>query len=377
MAVRIIVTLFGLLLLIGVLAGIKGMQFKAMADAGASMLPPPEVVSSAVVKKALWEQTRRSVGSIEAVRGVTLTADFSGRVDKIQFTSGAEVEKGDLLLQQNVDAEKAQLRAAQASLALAKANLSRSKELLAKKVVSQSQYDAADAEYKAAQAQVENVEVAIEKKSIKAPFSGRLGIRKVNIGQDIQQGEAIVTLQTADSMLVNFNLPQQDLAVIKLGLKVRLKTDAVPGHIYTGKITAINPEVNARSRNVLVQALLDNDNERLLPGMFASVDVILPEQREIIAVPITAVRYATYGDSVFTLSEKPAEEGADKSALIATQQFVQFGESRGDFVEVLEGLNDNAVVATAGLFKLRNGDPVAINNDVGLDFEQSPNPVDR
>ena len=254
--------------------------------------------------------------------------------------------------------------------------MSRSKELLAKKVVSQSQYDAADAEYKAAQAQVENVEVAIEKKSIKAPFSGRLGIRKINIGQDIQQGEAIVSLQTADSMLVNFNMPQQDLAVIKLGLKVRLKTDAVPGHIYTGKITAINPEVNARSRNVLVQALLDNDNERLLPGMFASVDVILPEQREIIAVPITAVRYATYGDSVFTLSEKAAKEGADKT-LIATQQFVQLGESRGDFVEVLEGLTDNAVVATAGLFKLRNGDPVAINNDVGLDFEQSPNPVDR
>ena len=339
------------------------------------MAPPAEVVSSTVVKKELWEQTLRSVGSLEAVRGVTLTADFSGRVDKIQITSGAEVAKGDLLLQQNVDAEKAQLRAAQANLALAKANLSRSKELLAKRVVSQSQYDASDAEYKAAQAQVENVEVAIAKKSIKAPFSGRLGIRKVNLGQDIQQGEAIVSLQTADSMLVNFNLPQQDLAVIKLGLNVRLKTDAVPGHIYTGKITAINPEVNVRSRNVLVQALLDNDNERLLPGMFASVSIVLPEQREVIAVPATAVRYATYGDSVFRLSEE-ATEGGDKK-LIATQQFVQLGESRGDYVEILKGIRENTVVATAGLFKLRNGDPVAVNNDVVLDYEKNPNPVDR
>ena len=351
------------------------MQFKAMADAGASMAPPAEVVSSTLVKKELWEQTLRSVGSMEAVRGVTLTADFSGRVDKIQFTSGAEVAKGDLLLQQNVDAEKAQLRAAQASLALAKANLSRSKELLAKRVVSQSQYDASDAEYKAAQAQVENVEVAIAKKSIRAPFSGRLGIRKVNLGQDIQKGEAIVSLQTADSMLVNFNLPQQDLAVIKLGLSVRLKTDAVPGYIYTGKITAINPEVNPLSRNVLVQALLDNDNERLLPGMFASLVVVLPEQREVIAVPATAVRYATYGDSVFLLNEE-ATEGGDKK-LIATQQFVQLGASRGDFVEILKGISENTVVATAGLFKLRNGDPVAVNNDVVLDYEKNPNPVDR
>ncbi len=317
----------------------------------------------------------RSVGSLEAVRGVTLTADFSGRIDKIQFTSGAEVAKGDLLLQQNVDAEKAQLRAAQANLALAKANLARSKELLAKHVVSQSQYDASDAEYKAAQAQVENVEVTISKKSIRAPFAGRLGIRKVNLGQDIQKGEAIVSLQTADSMLVNFNLPQQDLAVIRLGLNVRIKTDAVPGYTYTGKVTAINPEVNARSRNVLVQALLDNENERLVPGIFASVEVVLPEQRVVISVPATAIRYATYGDSVFTLKDETNEHG--DTVLKATQQFVQRGESRGDFVELLEGVSENTVVATAGLFKLRNGDPVAINNDVGLGFEKNPNPVDR
>ncbi|HEY7774306.1 MAG TPA: efflux RND transporter periplasmic adaptor subunit [Marinagarivorans sp.] len=375
MAGRIWITVAGLLILVFVLAGLKGWQFKAMADAGASMAPPAEVVSSAQVRTERWEQRRRSVGSIEAVRGVTLTADFSGRVDKILFSSGAEVAKGDLILQQNVDSEEAQLRAAQANLALAKANLERSKELLAKRVVSQSQYDAADAEYKAAQADVENVEVAIEKKSIKAPFDGRLGIRKVNLGQDIQQGEAIVTLQTADSMLVNFNLPQQDLAVLELGLAVRLKTDAVPGHVYTGKVTAINPEVNARSRNVLVQALLDNDNQRLLPGMFASVEVILPKQRNVIAIPATAVRYATYGDSVFVLNEQTNEAG--EKTLMATQQFVQLGEARGDFVEVLEGLDKGAVVATAGLFKLRNGAPVAVNNDVQLDYERNPNPADR
>jgi membrane fusion protein (multidrug efflux system) len=372
MAIRILITVFGLLLLIGVLAGLKITQFQAMAAAGATMLPPPEVVSSSTVERENWEQIRRSVGSLEAARGVTITADFSGRIDEILFASGSDVKKGDLLVQQNFDAEASQLRAAEASLALTKANLARSSELLTKGVVSRAQYDSADAEYKAALAQVDNVKVAIAKKSIKAPFDGRLGIRKVNLGQDIQQGEAIVTLQTADPMLVNFSLPQQELAILELGMAVRLKTDAVPGHTYSGEITAINPEVEAKSRNVLVQAILKNDNRKLLPGMFASVEVILPEKRSVVSVPVTAVRYATYGDSVFVLAQD-----ASSTQLTATQQFVQLGEARGDYIEVLKGLDEGAVVANAGLFKLRNGSSVTLNNEIMPTFEHTPNPVDR
>lgn len=375
MVIRYAVTIVGLLLLIFALVGLKATQFQAMADAGKTMLPPPEVVSSAVIEKEQWEQSLRSVGTLEAVRGVTITADFSGRVDEIFFASGSEVKKGELLLQQNIDSEMAQLRAAEANLALAKADLSRSKELLAKRVLSQSQYDAADAQYKSAQAQVENVQVAINKKSIRAPFAGRLGIRKVNLGQDIQQGEAIVTLQTANPMLVNFNLPQQDLNKLQLGLSVKLKTDAVPGHVYSGQITAINPEVNAQSRNVLVQAKLDNNNEKLLPGMFATLTITMPQQRSVLSIPLTAVRYATFGDSVFVINETTTDQG--ETQLITTQQFVQLGEARGDFVEILKGVQEGDVVATAGLFKLRNGAAVAVNNDVVPTFEREPTPANR
>lgn len=376
MAIRIFIVTIGLLVLIGVLGGLKVSQFQAMAQAGASMVPPPEVVSSQAVKRENWEQVRRSVGSLEAVRGVTVTADFSGRVDSVLFVSGAEIKKGGLLLQQNTDAEQAQLRAAQANLALAKANLTRSKELLAKRVASQSQYDAADAEYKAAQAQVENIEVTIAKKTISAPFDGRLGIRQVNLGQDIQQGEPIVSLQADEEMLINFSLPQKDLAVLSLGLVVRVTTDAVPGREYTGIITAINPEVNVKSRNVLVQAKLNNDNHKsLMPGMFASVVVVLPKQRSVLSVPATAISYATYGDSVFVLHEEKNEAG--NAAVVATQQFVQLGEARGDHIEILKGITEGQAVATAGIFKLRNGASVTINNDVVPAFETNPNPADR
>ncbi len=372
---RILLTGLGLVLLVGLLAGVKVQQFMAMAEMGASMMPPPEVIATGEVTEEQWEQTLRSVGTLEAVRGVTITADFSGRVETINFVSGAEVKKGDLLLQQNIESEQAQLSAAEANLALAKANLSRAKELLTKKVASQSQYDAAEAEFKAAQAQVENVQVTIRKKSVRAPFDGKLGIRQVNLGQDIQQGEPIVTLQTSDPMLVNFNLPQKDLAVLALNQSVRLATDAVPGHIYTGRITAINPEVSARSRNVLVQAQLDNDNARLLPGMFATVEVVMPAKRTVISVPVTAVRYATYGDSVFVIEKTKNDDGSE--ALIAKQQFVQLGEARGDFVEVLKGVKAGTTVATAGLFKISNGAAVAVNNEVAPDYELSPNPLDR
>lgn len=375
MAIRIFVTLFGLIVVIGALVVVKGLQFKAMADMGASMVSPPEVISTTVVEQTEWEQTRHTVGTLEAQKGVTITAEFTGRVDEILFTSGAEVQEGDILIQQNIDAEKAQLRSAEASMALAKANLQRSKELLTKRVVSQSQFDASDAEYKAAQAQVENVQVTIDRKSIRAPFTGRLGIRQVNEGEDLSPNQPIVTLQTANPMLVNFSLPQQALAVLDLNLEVRVNSDAIPNYRYMGKITAINPEVNSKSRNVLVQATLNNDNGRLLPGMFASVEVVMPQTRNVTYIPITAIKYATFGDSVFVIEEQKSETG--EVSMQAQQQFVQLGEAQGDFIEVLSGVEVGQVVASAGTFKLYSGANVAINNDVAPTYEQSPNPADR
>ncbi len=375
MAVRIIVTFLGLALIVGILAGVKVSQFQAMAAMGESMSPPSEVISTVPVQATQWEQIRRSVGTLEAKRGVMITAELTGRVDQILFDSGAVVEKGALLIEQNIETEAAQLRSAEASLALAKANLKRSKDLFKKRVVSQSQLDAADAEYKAAQAQVENARVTLERKSIRAPFKGKLGIRQVNVGEDLAPNQPIVSLQTSDPMLVNFSLPQKDLSVTRLGLEVRLQSDAVPGRVYKGTITAINPEVNARSRNVLIQATLANEDGLLLPGMFASVDIVMPEKRQVTYVPLTAIQYATFGDSVFVIESENSESG--ETTYTAQQQFVQLGQSQGDYIEILKGLTEGQVVASAGLFKIRNGAPVAINNDIAPSYEQSPNPLDR
>ena len=375
MAVRIIVTFLGLALVVGILAGVKISQFQAMAAMGKSMSPPSEMISTVPVQAGQWEQVRRSVGTLEAKRGVMITAELTGRVDQILFDSGAVVEKDTLLIEQNIEAEAAQLRSAEASLALANANLKRSKDLFKRRVVSQSQLDAADAEYKAAQAQVENARVTLERKSIRAPFKGRLGIRQVNVGEDLAPNQPIVSLQTSDPMLVNFSLPQKDLSVIQLGLEVRLAPDAVPGTIYKGAITAINPEVNARSRNVLIQATLGNEDGLLLPGMFSSVEVVMPEKRQVTYVPLTAIKYATFGDSVFVIEGEDSESG--ETTYTAQQQFVQLGQTKGDYIEVLQGVKEGQVVASAGLFKIRNGAPVAINNNIGPTYEQSPNPLDR
>jgi membrane fusion protein, multidrug efflux system len=221
---------------------------------------------------------------------------------------------------------------------------------------------------------VENSRVAIDKKTVRAPFDGRLGIRQVNLGQDLQQGAPIVTLQTTNPMLVNFSLPQRDLPVLAMGLKVRVTTDAVPGETFIGSVTALNPEVNSRSRNVLVQATLDNPNNKLLPGTFASIEIVLPESRSILVVPITAISYATYGDSIFVL--EPKNENGTES-WVAKQQFVQLGEARGDMVELLKGAQEGADIAVSGLFKIQNGASVSVNNSVKPVFETTPNPVDR
>ncbi|WP_188150812.1 efflux RND transporter periplasmic adaptor subunit [Teredinibacter waterburyi] len=368
---RILLTLAALLVLIAVLAGAKLKQFMDMAAAGESMVMPPTVIAASEASYQDWEVSLNAVGSLEAVQGVTVTADNPGRVAEIAFTAGADVEAGAVLIKQDISSEQAQLRAAAASVELAQANLTRLTELFKKKVASQAELDASQASYKQAVAQADTIRTSIEKKTIKAPFAGRLGIRLVNLGQDLATGGAIVSLQAVDPIYVNFSLPQQDMAKLKPGLSVRVRSDAAPGKVFEGKVTAINPEVDSSTRSLSVQATLANPDKQLLPGMFASVAVVMSDVKRVLAVPVTAVAYATYGDSIFVVTEKKDEKTGETS-LVAQQQFVRLGKARGDFVSVEAGINEGDQVVSSGVFKLQNGAAVSINNSAMPEFSANP-----
>ncbi|MBC6904337.1 efflux RND transporter periplasmic adaptor subunit [Saccharophagus sp. K07] len=374
MVKNIIFTVFSLFALIGLLGGIKAIQFKDLFAAAATMVPPPAAVATHKVEQQSWEITLKAIGSLEATQGVVISADIPGRITDIFFTPGAQVEKGTPLIQQDISSETTQLRAAEANVELARLNVERVRELYNKRASSKADLDTAEARYKEALAQADTFRAAIEKKTVKAPFSGRLGIRLVNLGQDLASGTPIVSLQAVDTMFLNFSLPQQSLAFLAPGLPVRMTTDAVPGQIYEGVITTIDPEVDPATRNVRVQATVENPNRKLLPGMFSNVEVVLPETEPVVAVPITAVSYATYGDSVFVVEEQTNEAG--EIQLIARQQFVQLGRTQGDFVVVTKGINVDDTVVISGGFKLQNGAPVTVNNDVKPAFSLNPSPKD-
>jgi len=370
---RIILTVFGVLLLVGALAGIKSLQIGKMVAAGNQMAPPPTPVTTAEVLKQTWESLLASVGSLEAVQGVMVTAELPGKVVRITFEPGSMVAAGDILVSQDTTSEAAQLRAAEASLTLAKIERDRKKILLSKNTISQSEYDNADAQYKEAGAQADNIRSVIRKKNIRAPFSGRLGIRLINLGQNLKEGEAIVSLQTIDPIFVNFSLPQQQLAQIQPGLTVRVTTDAFPGQVIEGHITAINPQVDTATRNVQLQATVANPEERLRPGMFVNVSLVLPVEKNVLAIPATSVLYAPYSDSVFIVDDNKEKEN-EPPGKIVRQQFVRLGEKRGDYVAVVSGLEEGQTVVSTGVFKLRNGQPVSVDNTLTPEFKINPEP---
>ena len=365
----------GLIIVIGLLAGGKVLQFSAMFAAADTMMPPPPSVSTTAVVDDEWERILRSVGSLEAAQGVTVTADLPGRVTEIFFSGGAQVKQGDKLLQQDISTEQAQLRAALANVDLARASLDRIKGLYAKKVASKSELDLAEATYKQNVAQADNLRAQIAKKTMVAPFAGKLGIRLINIGQDLALGAPIVSLQQNDTLFVNFTLPQKHIQEIEEGLTVRVYADSNPKEALTANVSVINPEVDTITRNVRLQATLADTQGRLAPGMFVSVELVLPQTDAVLMVPLTAISYATYGNSVFIIEEKKNEETGETTQ-VARQQFVQLGRQRGDFVDVKKGLESGQVVATAGLFKLFNGTPVTVSNDVKPEFSLTPSPAD-
>jgi len=376
---KLTLTVVGLAVLVGILASVKFApgfgQFSVMAAAGASMVMPPEVVTATPVKIDYWENTIVATGSLVTVQGVTVGAEMAGKVATINFESGTNVKAGDLLVQLDITNEEAQLRSSEASVALARVNLERSTDLLTKNAISKSDFDLVDAQFKQATAQADSIRAVIAKKTIRAPFSGRLGIRLINLGQILKEGEPIVTLQTLDPIYVNFSLPQQQLSVIMPGSTVRLQSDGARGTLFEGKITAVNPDVDPATRNFRVQATLPNPAEKLRPGMFGNVEVILPSTEKVLAIPATCILYAPYGDSVFVVDDGKDQQSG-KPAKVLRQQFVRLGESRGDFVTVLEGLKDGETVVTSGVFKLRPGMSVLIDNKLAPDAQLAPKPKD-
>lgn len=371
---KILLTLAGLLLLIGTLAGVKLLQFKTMSAAGADFAPPPEVVTTIEVKRDIWQPTLNAIGSVAAVQGVTLSAEEAGTVRRIAFESGATVRAGQLLVEFDVQVEQAQLRSAEATAELARANLARARELRPKNMMSQADLDAANAQAKQAEAQIDNYRAVIAKKTLYAPFAGRTGIRQVNLGQFLNVGDPIVSLQSLDPVYVDFALPQQRLAQLKVGMTVQVATDAFPGQPFTGELSAINPEVELATRNVRLRATLANPQGLLRPGMFVTVAAELPDTEPVLMIPATAVLYAPYGDSVFVVEEKK-DEKTGAAGKVLNQRFVHLGRTRGDFVVVTSGLEASQTIVTTGVFKLRNGMSVVVDNKLAPDFQFAPKPA--
>jgi len=369
--------IFVIILLVAIiagLAGIKTLQIRAMIAQGQQFVMPPAIVTTAQVKSVSWESTLNAVGSIDAVQGVVITAEVTGKVERIAFKAGAHVNSGDLLVQQDISVENAQLRAAEALAELARLNLDRAQTLLPDNAISQSEYDDARAKLSEAQAQVANIQALIGKKTLRAPFAGRLGIRQINLGQTINDGQAIVSLQSLDFVYVNFLLPQQRLARIRPGMEVRITSDALGGQTLSGKITVIDPEIDTATRNIRIQALLANPDEQLRTGMFIRVAVVLPRQKEVLTIPATSVLYAPYSDSVFVIETKKDDSGA--TSQIVRQQFVSLGEKRGDFILIKSGLTAGESIVSTGAFKLRNGQHVVVDNKLAPDFKLNPQPTE-
>ena len=287
--------------------------------------------------------------------------------------SGSLAKAGEILVRQDTSSEEAQLRAAEAAATLAKLNMDRFGKLLSERTIAQSQFDNAEATLKQAAAQADTIRASIAKKTIRAPFTGRLGIRLVNLGQVINEGQPIVSLQALDPIFVDFSLPQQQLSLVQPGQTARLTSDALPGEVVEGKITAINPQVDAATRNIRVQATVANPRELLRPGMFVNVSVVLPVRQPVLAIPATAVLYAPYSDSVFVVEEKVSEKSG-QPAKVVRQQFAQLGEKRGDFVAVVSGLKAGDIVVSTGVFKLRNGQDVVVDNTLAPEFKLDPKP---
>jgi membrane fusion protein (multidrug efflux system) len=337
--------------------------------------PPPVVVTAIKAESVPWQPRLKAIGSLRAVRGVEVTSEIAGLVRSVLFKSGEEVEENRLLVQLNADADRAQLHALDAAAELAQTAYDRDQKQFAVQAVSQAALDAEAADLKSKRAQVAQQLALVDKKTIRSPFAGRLGISMVNPGQYVNPGDKVVTLQSLGSMYADFYLPQQELSRIALGQAVVVTTDTYPGRSFPGKIAAINPKVDPETRNFQVEALIANPKHELLPGMYATIEVRAGAVQRYLTVPQTAVTYNPYGDTVYIAQEARGQD--NKPLLTVKQAFVTLGPTRGDQVAVLTGVKEGDTVVTSGQLKLRNGSAVIINNQVQPSNEEAPKPEDE
>lgn len=363
----ILIALGLLVLVFAVIAGIKGEQISMMIKSGESFVPPPESVSLYTAASQSWPHTYTAIGTVEADEGITISAQVPGKVKRIAFQSGAQVKAGEVLIEQEAVNEKAQLNAAQARLKLAQASYQRLVELRKRNIASQSELDSVIQQVESAKGDVDDLRATLEKKQIRAPFDGRVGIRQVDLGTDLQVGTAIVSLQATNRVRVNFPVPQDWLIKISRGLPVTVTT--ANDTMVQGEITAIGSEISTTTRNVIVQSSMENPENTLIPGMAVSTTVTLSDPQQVLAIPTTAIIYAPYGDTVFIADEA-------NGGLVARQQFVRLGQSRGDFVEVLDGLKAGERVVSAGAFKLFNKQALVVSKMPTPEFKSEPKPTD-
>ena len=372
---KIFLTVIGLAAVVGAIVYTKLGQFDAMSEAAEGMQLPAETVTATAVSAAQWEQVISATATVSAVQGVNVSAEVGGRVTEIAFESGATVAAGDTLLKMDTASEEAQLASANAAAALARTDLARVRKLGKRELASEDAVDRAEAQVKETLAQVGVIRALIDKKTVRAPFAGRLGLRLVNLGQILREGDPIVALQTLDPVHVDFSVPQRQIARLRPGMQVRATADVAPGETFEGRVLAVSPEVAAATRNVRVRALVDNPGEQLRAGMFVNVEVVLPDTQAVLPVPATAVLYAPYGDSVFVV-ESQHKDASGETERILRQQFVRLGRARGDYVDVIDGLKPGETVVTSGVFKLRSGAKVVIDNTLAPKPKLDPSPRD-
>jgi len=374
MAKRMILMLAALIALVGGLGFVKYKQVEAAIAMGASFQPPPTAVTTVVAHRETWPSTLSVIGTAAAIQGVTVSADLPGTIDKIHFESGQWVREGDVLVELDTRQERAQLANLEAQRDLARVNYDRAQELVKAGVISRSDYDNASAQQKATEAQVGDIKAAIARKTIHAPFSGVLGIRQVSLGQYLGAGQAIVSLQSLSPIYVNFGVPQQDTPKVTAGHVIRVTNSDLPGMAFTGRITALDSVINEQTRNIQVQSIVTNKDNKLRPGMFVQVELPLGQPRQVIPLPASAINYAPYGDSVFVVVEMKDAKGNTYRGV--RQQVVKIEGSRGDQVAIVSGLDPGEEVVSAGAFRLRNAAPVQVNNTVKPSDSPSPKPED-
>jgi membrane fusion protein (multidrug efflux system) len=365
-----IIAVIAVLAVIAFLGGTKFGQISKLIGSQKTFKIPPESVTTTKVEKTSWLASREAVGTLVAVRAVTVASEIGGQVKQINFDSGQEVKKGDLLVKLDTSVEEAQLASAEADLKLAETTAKRQQALRKTGANTPSDIDTAESRVASTTAQAAQLRATIAKKTIRAPFDGRLAIRQVELGQVLSPGALVASLQSVTPVHAEFWLPQQTLADLHVNMRSEMTTDVFPGKKWTGIITTINPEVDISTRNVRVRATFPNPDGTLRPGMFASVAVLSNDERPQLVIPATAVMYAPYGDSVFSVEKKEQD-------LVAHQKFIRLGERRGDLVAVTSGIDAGETIVSSGAFKLHNGSTLVVHNELAPDAKLSPTPTDK